>query len=98
MKLRSIALAGVALAALSVPAMASDYTGWYLGFGMGYSDPLLVHANVGPLTGKIPYEPDAMGVVSGGYKWDSNIRTEIEIGYDGHSAAKPLTGDGTVKS
>ncbi len=39
MKLRSIALAGVALAALTAPAAASDYLGWYLGAGIGYSAP-----------------------------------------------------------
>ena len=37
MKLRSIVLTGVALAALSVsPALANDTQGWYLGLGAGY--------------------------------------------------------------
>jgi opacity protein-like surface antigen len=37
MKLRWIAMAGVAAMALSAPAFASDATGWYLGLGVGYS-------------------------------------------------------------
>ena len=36
MKIRSIALAGVAVLALSVPAAASDATGWYIGLGVGW--------------------------------------------------------------
>jgi OmpA-OmpF porin, OOP family len=85
MKLRSIALAGAALAALSAPAMASDYTGWYLGAGIGYSDPLLVHVSSPAGTAKIAYNADVLGVLSAGYKWDYNIRTEIELGYAGYS-------------
>ncbi len=88
MKLRSIALAGVALAALTAPAAASDYMGWYLGAGIGYGYPDTVHistalGNAGRT--HIAYDPDALGVVSFGYKWDGNIRTELELGYKGHS-------------
>ena len=36
MKIRTIALAGVAVLALSGPAAASDATGWYLGLGAGW--------------------------------------------------------------
>src|SRR5579862_7949060 len=88
MKLRSIALAGVALAALTVPAAASDYMGWYLGAGIGYGYPEIVHIDTAlGSAGRthIAYDPDALGVVSFGYKWDANIRTELELGYKGHS-------------
>ena len=95
MKLRSIALAGVALAALSAPAMASDYTGWYLGAGIGYSDPLLVHVSSPLGKDKIAYDKDALGVVSFGYKWDYNIRTEVELGYAGYSTYHANTTFGT---
>jgi len=86
MKLRSIALAGVATAALCAPASASDYTGWYLGLGVGYQDPYLVHAD-SPATGpvKLAYNPDAFGIGAIGYKWDMNIRTELELGYGGNT-------------
>ena len=102
MKFRSIALAGVALAALSVPAAASDYTGWYLGLGAGYSRPLLVQVSTpsgASGVGTIPYHDGALATVSAGYKWDMNIRTELELGYTYHSAASGLGGGGvTTKS
>ena len=88
MKLRSIALAGVALAALSVsPALANDTQGWYLGLGAGYSQmddikavtapPLAAHASLG--------QGDGVFVAgSFGYKWASNLRMEFEVGYSSH--------------
>jgi OmpA-OmpF porin, OOP family len=87
MKLRSIVLAGVALAALTAPAAASDYMGWYLGFGIGYGYPELMDTSkVMPSGAKhVSYDPDALGFVTAGYKWDMNIRTEIELGYKGHA-------------
>jgi len=101
MKLRSIALAGVALAALSVPAAASDYTGWYLGLGGGYSNPLLLHVSDAAGTGHLAFNNDALGVASAGYKWNGNIRTELEIGYGGNSVfdyGNTLHGGKTIKS
>ena len=86
MKLRSIALDGVALAALSVPAAASDYMGWYLGLGAGYDSPNVVHGSTPSGDVNLPYHDNALAVVSAGYKWDMNIRTELELGYTYHSA------------
>ena len=92
MKLRSIALAGAALIALSVPAAASDYMGWYIGLGGGYDSPDLVHFTSPALIGvqKAAFDPGAIGVVSLGYKWDHNIRTEVELGYTQHDADRAL--------
>jgi len=53
MKLRTIALAGVAVAALSAsPALAST-TGWYLGLGVGYD-----HLNPVHVTSTFPFSID----------------------------------------
>jgi OOP family OmpA-OmpF porin len=109
MKLRSIALAGVALAALSAsPALANDTQGWYIGLGAGYdhqdpvhvitAPPLSAHANVGM---------QDMAMVAGafGYKWASGLRLEFEVGYSSHDVhahnppfAGTLSGTGTLKS
>ncbi len=68
MKIRTIALAGVALAALSVPAFASDYTGWYLGLGGGYSSPDLLHVDTPSGTGHLAFHDDGLGIGAVGYK------------------------------
>ena len=106
MKLRSIALAGAAVMALSAPAAASTYTGWYLGLGVGYGYPELMGTSTYMPSGTkhVSYDPDALGFVSAGYKWDSNIRTEIELGYKGHSTdpdtylKEKMGGGVTIKS
>src|ERR1700759_4007908 len=101
MKIRTIALAGVALAALSMPAFASDYTGWYLGLAGGYSSPDLVHVDTPSGSGRVAFNNDALGVGAIGYKWDSNIRTELELGYGGNSVFdynNTVHGGKTVKS
>src|ERR1700743_3386839 len=88
MKLRSIALTGVALAALSVgPAMANDTEGWYIGLGAGYDHmdpikavgvpPLSAHANLGQ-------GDSAMVAGPFGYKWPDGLRMEFEVGYSSH--------------
>ncbi len=94
MKLRLIALAGVAAVALCAPASASTYTGWYLGFGVGYGWPNLVNADTGLGPAEFAYDANVLGVLSAGYKWDQNIRTELELGYGSHSIDNAgLTGD-----
>ena len=50
MKLRMIALAGVAALALSGPAAASNATGWYLGLGAGWDHMGNVEATYPPST------------------------------------------------
>ncbi len=85
MKLRSYALAGAAIIALSVPAAASDYQGWYLGLGAGWDTVENVHANWSTATStgsvKIPFHDDVLGLGAVGYKWN-NFRFEFEGGYE----------------
>ena len=84
MKLRLIALAGVAASALAAsPAMAA-VEGWYLGFGGGISEHNGISFNSIPApatTGKIPLETGGLVIASVGYKFDSNFRLEVESGY-----------------
>src|ERR1700709_1787374 len=109
MKLRSIALAGVALAALSAsPALANDTQGWYLGLGVGY-----YHMTSIPLVTAPPpsvhvdlHQQDGVMVAgSFGYKWASNLRMEFEAGYSSHDQtghnppfAGTLSGSNELKS
>src|ERR1041385_3019758 len=95
MKVRSIALAGAAVLALGTPALA-DNPGWYLGFGAGYDQLQRVHARTvtAPsidLTAN--YSGDAIYLASAGYKWESGIRTELELGFDSHDATKASAGE-----
>ena len=89
MKLRSIALAGAAVLALSTPALAS-VPGWYLGLGVGYDQLTSVNATLQtspPIAGTISYSGNAIYTGSAGYKWDSGVRLELELGYDSHDAS-----------
>ncbi|HJW42305.1 MAG TPA: outer membrane beta-barrel protein, partial [Rhizomicrobium sp.] len=109
MKLRSIALTGVALAALSVaPAMANDTQGWYLGLGVGYDhmDPIHV-VTAPPLSAHADLGQGDTALVAGsfGYKWASGLRLEFEAGYDSHDQhghnppfAGTLSGTNSLKS
>src|ERR1700679_2126454 len=84
MKLHAFAMAGAAIVALSIPAAASDYQGWYIGLGAGWDTSELVHAYSQTTPGssyKIPFHDDALGLVTIGYRWD-NFRLELEGGYD----------------
>src|SRR5215471_2427504 len=91
MKLRTFALAGVALAALSAPAFGTE-PGWYLGLAAGWD-------NLQPEKFKtVPPDPPGTNtahlkdaglyLLNGGYKWElderSGIRTELEFGYTKH--------------
>ena len=94
MNFRSILLAGVAVLALSTPALA-DNPGWYLGFGAGYDQLQTVHARTltaTPTNITVSYSGDAIYLASAGYKWDSGIRAELELGFDSHDASKASSG------
>jgi opacity protein-like surface antigen len=100
MKHTTMALAGALLCAFATPAASAD--GWYLGLGAGwsqladgdYSAPAL------GLTGDASFGSAVRGSVSGGYKWATGIRAELEFGYakyDFESATgngAPLPGTG----
>jgi opacity protein-like surface antigen len=100
MKLTTIALAGASLCAFATPAASAE--GWYLGLGVGwsqladgdYSAPAIGFA------GDASFGSTVRGSVSGGYKWATGIRAELEFGYakydfdsaTGNGAPLPGTG------
>src|ERR1700687_1338237 len=100
MKLRSIALAGVAVIALSTPAMAGP-PGWYLGLGAGYDSLSTFGARdshlPAPNLAKLSYSSSGLGIVFGGYNWGNGFRFEGELGYSAHDISKMiLTPGGTL--
>lgn len=89
MRIRSYALAGVALFALTSSAFAAD-TGWYVGLGAGYSMPqavkfpttTVVTANGLPyLANEAQFKNTWRGIGSFGYAWSNHFRFEVEGGY-----------------
>ncbi|MDB5735403.1 MAG: OOP-family protein, partial [Alphaproteobacteria bacterium] len=88
MKLRMLAMATVAAAALSTPAMAGQ--GWYLGLGGGYDSQqnFNVQSVTLPAYGTNAIAKDsAIGVVSFGYAWTGGWRLENEIGFTSHDVS-----------
>ena len=86
MKIRMIALAGVAALALSTPAMAAE--GWYLGLGGGWdsqSSTKITSSNTA-VAGTASSKAGSAAIIAGsiGYKWDNGLRLEDEIAWDGH--------------
>jgi opacity protein-like surface antigen len=99
MKLRSFALAGVALAVLSSPAMAGS--GWYLGVGAGLSsmDPVRYSHATPAFSGSVKQGTSAVFAGAVGYKFDGMFRLENEIGYSSHDAKTAgVTGSTQVKT
>src|SRR5215469_95860 len=96
MKIRMLALAGVAAVALSAPAHAEE--GWYIGLGGGYD-----HANTirteSVATGQfVPVGISSSGLIalSLGYGWDSGLRLEDEISYTSHGVESKSGFDGNA--
>src|SRR5258708_4509058 len=97
MKLRPMALAGTAILALSTPALAQN-PGWYLGLGVGYDQLESVQSRTNtnpPSNVSTSYLGDAIYLGSAGYKWDSGIRLELELGFDAHDASKSVASGST---
>src|SRR6185437_4171532 len=88
MKIRMLALAGVAAVALSAPAQAGD--GWYLGLGGGYDSMSSIHTSSPLRSTTFNTKTQAGAIIAGsfGYGWDSGLRIEDEIAYDSHSVSK----------
>ncbi|HKD47042.1 MAG TPA: outer membrane beta-barrel protein, partial [Rhizomicrobium sp.] len=87
MKLRLLALATVAAAALSTPAMAGD--GWYLGLGGGYDAQnglsLRSVPNPNALTVKAQSSDNAIGAIAIGYGFPgTGWRLENELAFTQH--------------
>src|ERR1700761_8483725 len=91
MKIRMIALAGVAAMALGTPAMAAD--GWYLGLGAGWDHQNGFNGTSVPLpttfTGKSKSSDGPLIAGSFGYAWDNGFRLEDEISWSGHDIKDP---------
>ena len=81
MKIRLIALAGVAAMALSTSAFAAE-PGWYLGLGAGYSK--LNSLSAAPGTGNLKSSGSVAGEAAFGYSFGNGLRLEDEIGYSQH--------------
>ena len=93
MKLRLLAMATVAAAALSTPAMAGD--GWYLGLGGGFDEQSGIRGTSVPVpaaTGKVGSSGSGIGEVSIGYAWaDTGWRLENEVAFTQHSISAGAT-------
>ena len=86
MKLRMLAMATVAAAALSTPALAGE--GWYLGLGGGWDQQESVNYRSVPAPGLLnfnsPTSDNFIGMVSVGYGWGGGWRIENEVAYTSH--------------
>jgi opacity protein-like surface antigen len=98
MKMKMIALAGVATLALAGPAVASDAHGWYLGLGAGWDHMGNFEAVFDDGTDKINTSDSALFVGSIGYRFMDRIRLEGEFGYDRHSLRDGFDGHVGIKS
>lgn len=101
MKLRMLAMATVAAAALSTPAMAGQ--GWYLGLGGGYSgqESQTFTSVPRPATGSLtfPSSDNAIGMLSVGYAWGNGWRLENEIALTSHDVKRAgFNGGGQITS
>ena len=84
MKMKMIALAGVAALALSGPAVASDAHGWYLGLGVGWDRMGSFVDRDDDVNYSLQTSDTALFVCSVGYRFADRIRLEGEVGYDRH--------------
>src|SRR5579863_210224 len=94
MKLRLLAMATVAAAALSTPAMAGD--GWYLGLGGGWDGQNSASGRSVPtpsFVGTVNHADNAIGAISIGYSWaDTGWRLENEVAYTQHDISASAGG------
>src|SRR5436190_5512983 len=86
MKLRLLAMATVAAAALSTPALAGD--GWYLGLGGGWDNQPGIRGTSVPVpanSAKTDSSDNFIGALAIGYKWaDTGWRLENELAFTQH--------------
>ena len=99
MKIRTVALAGVAAVALSAPALADD-PGWYIGLGAGYAhpEPVLMkfdNPTATPRFFNADYKPNWLALGSVGYKFEDHLRIEVEFSYTENDAKQVVTTGGT---
>src|ERR1051325_5870258 len=89
MKLRLLAMATVAAAAISTPALAGD--GWYLGLGGGWDMQTGYRMQSVPaptvFNAKVNSEDSAIGAIAVGYKWPEGFRLENEVAFTQHDTS-----------
>src|SRR3954471_19565950 len=94
MKLRMLAMATVAAAALSTPALAAE--GWYLGLGGGWDNQIGPRISSVPaptrLNSKVSPTDSFIGAVSVGYAWAGGFRLENEFAFTQHDIKLNGTG------
>src|SRR5690349_21724017 len=100
MKIRTVALAGVAAVALSAPALADD-PGWYIGLGAGYAHPepvLMKFADnaTSPTFFHADYKGNWLALGSVGYKFEDHLRIEVEFSYTEHDLKQFVTTGGAL--
>src|ERR1019366_10008625 len=86
MKLRLLAMATVAAAVLSTPALAGD--GWYLGLGGGYDGQNGISGRSVPQPtafGRTDHSDSAIGAAAVGYAWPEGWRIENEFAFTQHN-------------
>jgi hypothetical protein len=86
MKLRLLAMATVAAAAFTTPALAGE--GWYLGLGGGWDGQNGIRGISVPAPAlfnqKTNSASSAIGAVAVGYKWAEGLRLENEVAFTQH--------------
>ena len=99
MKIRTIALAGVAALFLAGTAHASDATGWYLGVAGGWDflNGVNLKTTTGPVTTDNSFKSDNSYIVTGafGYRFRNHLRFELEAGYSPHDFKDTTIGTAT---
>ncbi|HTC84306.1 MAG TPA: outer membrane beta-barrel protein, partial [Rhizomicrobium sp.] len=88
MKLRLLAMATVAAAAFTTPALAGE--GWYLGLGGGWDSQTGYRMTSVPapaINGKLNSNDAAIGAVAIGYKWPEGFRLENEVAFTQHDTS-----------
>ena len=98
MKIRMLALAGVAAVAFSAPAFAAT-EGWYLGLAGGYDQMPSVKVKSAPFPStfsRVGNSDSGIGMASFGYSWASGFRLENEISYTEHDAKNGFGGSSSV--
>src|SRR5215469_15855340 len=100
MNIRKLIVTGAACALFSVPAIASDITGWYFDLGAGWDR---MNNLEGSGTGSPPAtvgDNDSALIIGGvGYKFANRLRVEFEAGWDDHNVSQPgFGGDVQIRS
>lgn len=99
MKIRAMALAGVAAMVLAGSAHASDATGWYLGVagGWDYMNSVNLETSTGGVVTNNQFKSSDSYLVTGsfGYRFRDHLRLELEAGYSPHDFKDTTIDDAT---